>query len=527
MRTYPKVRQVLKMTEFSAIYLSEPDLVFGNLNEEKDPRIGLKNFGPFKHQAEIAGSDKIRIGLVGDKAMLEKTKQILSLISKPIKTDVSNHWLYPDFPGVSKETKFGCAIELSNTWQDTIQQSEIEIITKILDVNERIGAAVNLYLSKISNLANDDNPPDVIICGIPKSIELHCGISKYTRGAKTPRPTKWERQIAEFKKTNQHFLSEWGIEITPKAEKPPKSYDFRNALKGKSMGLKLPLPIQLLRESTVDYLIAYTENDGEKKIRAIRQDPASFAWNFSTALYYKANGKPWRLAKLRPDTCYVGISFYRDKLSFNQDIETSMAQIFTHDGNGLVLRGTEVYVDEYTKEPHLSEKQAENLLSDCIKKYTDRAGRQPSRVVIHKSTLFTSAETAGFVKAIGTAKRDFVTISTRKGLRFMRKGSYPILRGTMITLTDKMHLLFSSGYTPRVRTYPGHSVPQPLVITHEGDSEIKEIGAEILGLTKLNWNTTSFSTFLPITLAFSNRVGEVLSEVDDGSQLQNHYRYYM
>ena len=110
--------------------------------------------------------------------------------------------------------------------------------------------------------------------------------------------------------------------------------------------------------------------------------------------------------------------------------------------------------------------------------------------------------TRGFSKAIGEAKRDFVTLSQRKGIRFMRGGNYPVLRGTLISLTEDQHLLFTSGYTPRIRTYPGHSVPQPLFITHIGDSEIKDICEEILGLTKLNWNTTSFSTYLPITLAF-------------------------
>ena len=45
----------------------------------------------------------------------------------------------------------------------------------------------------------------------------------------------------------------------------------------------------------------------------------------------------------------------------------------------------------------------------------------------------------------------------------------------------------------RSRTYPGSSIPEPLLITIEGDSELKEICKEIMGLTKLDWNTTSFA----------------------------------
>lgn len=514
------------MTLFRAVSLPEPDLIFGGFHEEKDPRIGLTYFGPFRHQAESIGQDKIRLGIIGDRSMLEKSKQIIGIISKPISSQEPNRWLYPDFPGVSKESKFGCTIELSPTWQQTILLNDIENILKIVDVNERIGSAVGLYVTKLESILSDDNPPDVVLCTLPNEIEQHCGISKFTRGAKTPKPTDLERQIQRFKNENQKFLSDWGVDVNENTQKKPKSYDFRNSLKGKAMAIKTPKPIQILRESTADSILHFYEYREDMR-KGIKQEPASFAWNFSTALFYKANGKPWRLAKLRQDTCYVGISFYKDKLSFNENIETSMAQIFTHDGQGLVLRGTEVYVDEKTKEAHLSEKQAHDLLSDCIKKYSEKAGRAPARVVVHKPTTFTSPEELGFNSAIGPIKKDYVTILSHKGIRFMRKGAYPILRGSVISLTENIHILFSSGYTPRIRTYPGHRIPQPLYLIHKGDSEIYEICDEILGLTKLNWNTTSFSTFLPITLAFSNKVGEILSECDKSIGLQNHYRFYM
>ncbi len=508
--------------DFKAKYIQEPNLVFGGFQEEKDPRLGLKYHGPYRHPSESSHLEKIRMGIIGDKSMLEKVKEILNLISKPIDNRENNKWLYPPFPGMSKDTKFNCTLELSQTWQETITQTETDKILKIIDANERIGSAVDLFLTKIKNIASDDNPPDVILCCLPKQIEEYCGISRFTRGAKTPKPTPFEKQLMNLKKQNQKFLTEWGVKINVQEDYKPKGYDFRNALKGKLMAVNPPIPVQILRESTTDAILNY-----DKNTRRIRQDPASFAWNFSTALFYKANGKPWRLAKLKQDTCYVGISFYRDKLSLNKDIQTSMAQIFTHDGHGLVLRGTEVYIDERTKEPHLSEKQAEELLSEAIKKYSEKAGRSPSRVVVHKSTLFTKAESDGFSKAIGDLKKDFVTISKKKGIRFMRKGSYPVLRGTIITLTQKDHILYTSGYTPRIRTYPGHSIPQPLFITHIGDSEIQNIADEIIGLTKLNWNTTAFSTFLPITLAFSTRVGQILSEADKNIPLQPHYRFYM
>ena len=514
---------VINLKTFKTKYIQEQNLIFGGQHEEKDPRLGLKYFGPYHYPSETATLEKIRLGIIGNKSMLEKSKEIIEMIGRPIDNQERNKWLYPPFPGMSPDSRFNCSIELSECWEETILQSEIDNLKEIIDSNERIGAAVQLYIKKIENMLKEDNLPDVVLCCLPSKIEEYCGISERTRGAKTPRPTKLEKHVQELKEKNQTFLADWGVNLNLEEETKVKGYDFHNALKGKVMGLRSPVPTQLLRESTADAMLNYDES--KKKVR---QEPASFAWNFSTALFYKANGKPWRLAKLKQDTCYVGISFYRDKLTFNREIQTSMAQVFAHSGEGLVLRGTEVYVDEKSKEPHLSENQAKELLLDALNNYTEIAGRTPTRVVVHKSTLFTKPEQKGFSDAIGNIKRDFVTITKRtKGIRFMRMGSYPVLRGTLISLTEKEHILFTSGYISRIRTYPGHSIPQPLLIIHEGDSEIKEICNEILGLTKLNWNTTEFSTELPITLAFSTKVGQILSELDKNIPLQNHYRFYM
>ncbi|MFH1472116.1 MAG: hypothetical protein ABIF85_04390 [Nanoarchaeota archaeon] len=508
---------------FKVEYSPERNLIFGGQHEEKDPRLGLKYFGPYTYSSETKMLDKIKLAVIGNKDTLEKVKEILSLIQNPKECPEPNKWLYPSYPGMSPDTKFNCSIETADIWKQTLLGSEMDGILKVVDTNERIGRAVELYLSKIKNILDEDNVPDVILCCLPKTIEEFCGISEKTRGAKTPKPTDLQVQLEDFKKQNQKFLAEWGIVPIIKQEERPKGFDFRNALKGKLMKFKSPRPIQILRETTMDAILNYDSNK-----KTTRQTPASFAWNFSTALYYKANGKPWRLAKLRDDTCYVGISFYKDKLSFNKDIQTSMAQVFTHTGEGLVLRGTDVYIDEKLKEPHLTEKQSKDLLTDAINKYTNKSKRNPIRVVIHKKTQFTDSEIKGFSEAIGDVKKDFVTIPERNpGIRFLREGSYPVLRGTVISLSSTEHLLYTSGYTPRIRTYPGHRIPQPLFIHHIGDSEIKDVCDEILGLTKLNWNTTAFSTYLPITLAFSEKVGQVLSELEKGSPLEDHYKFYM
>jgi len=510
---------------FRTEYLEEPDLVFGHKGEEKDPRIGLRYHGPYHYATEKSPTpSQVRVGIIGSGKTKTLAKQILEKLRYPINSIASNKWLYPDYPGFTKESSIRCEFVHSENWEAEIKESEIKDVLEIIDsVNRRIAAGVNLFRDKVSSICLEDNKPDVIICALPLEIEEYCGISEKTRGAKRPKFTAAEKLRAELKDKGQMFLDDWGFgvqteEVTEDIDN--LDLDFHNALKGKVM--KFSVPVQVLRETSARGLLYY----GQDSVK-VTQEPASFAWNLATALYYKANGKPWRLAKLRQDTCYVGISFFHNLRNPDLDVQTSMAQVFTHNGQGIVLRGTDVVTDQRMHEPHMSEKQANELITEALKTYTEAAGRPPARVTIHKTTLFSEEERRGFIAAIGNLSTDFVTINTYHDYRFVRSGQYPVLRGTLVNISDSNCLLFTSGYIPRIRTYPGHRIPKPLLITHSGDSEMRDVCKEIMGLTKLNWNTTAFSTYFPITLEFAQKVGRVLSELPEGRLLQNHYRFYM
>jgi hypothetical protein len=70
----------------------------------------------------------------------------------------------------------------------------------------------------------------------------------------------------------------------------------------KAQTLSLGRPVQIVREHSLDEDVTD------------QQDPATKAWNFCTALYYKSGQTiPWKLVtdKHRPSVCAVGVSFYR------------------------------------------------------------------------------------------------------------------------------------------------------------------------------------------------------------------------
>lgn len=510
------------MEDFKSEYIEEPDLVFGRQIEEKDPRIGLMYNGPYQYSDESQPSpSQIKVGIIGSSSTMTSAKRVLEKLGKKIESQEPNKWLYPDYPGFIKNSIIQCEFITSENWQAIIKENEIKAVLSISEnINKRIAAGVNLFRDKVKTIGLEDNKPDVIICALPPDIEEYCGISEQTRGAKKPKFTPIEKLRQDMKSVGQTFLDQWGLDISKEHFKEDLDLDFRNALKGKVM--EFGIPVQILKDSVASGFLYYGES-GVKET----QEPATLAWNLSTALYYKANGKPWRLAKLRQDTCYVGISFFRNLLNPNVDMQTSMAQVFTHNGEGIVIRGTEVTRDKVAKEPHMSQRQARDLLTKALETYEQKAGRGPSRIVIHKTTSFSYDEKAGFSSAADKVSIDFVTISNQHPYRFARTGIYPVIRGTIIHLAHNKCLLYTSGYIPRIRTYPGQRIPRPLLITHSGDSEMIDICKEILGLTKLNWNTTAFATYLPITLEFSHKVAGILSELEEGKLLQNHYRFYM
>jgi hypothetical protein len=277
------------------------------------------------------------------------------------------------------------------------------------------------------------------------------------------------------------------------------------------------LPTQILLESTF------------RASGRSHQDPATTAWNFCTAIYHKADGHPWRVADAKPGTCYVGVSFYRELSASAANLRTSLAQAFMHTGDGFVLRGKPFsWNPESGKTPHLSTADARDLLLDVLAAYERHRKVKPERVVIHKSSRFRPEELQGFKEGLqGITYWDLVALGKR-GIQFLRLGNYPPVRGTWVRFADNDYLLYTQGFVPYLRTYPGMRTPQPQeILERHGTSPADTVLREILALTKLNWNSADFCCDEPITLAFSRRVGEILAELPSSVNPQRDYRFYM
>jgi hypothetical protein len=153
--------------------------------------------------------------------------------------------------------------------------------------------------------------------------------------------------------------------------------------------------------------------------------------------------------------------------------------------------------------------------------------RPPRRLVVHKQSRFFPEELAGFQDALVGYEYDLVALAPSTGVRLMRHGDYPPPRGACLSVGDRRYL-YTTGYVPSLGRYPHGHVPTPVQITgHVGDSSARALLAEVLLMTKMNWNSARFAEKLPVTLRFANEVGTILRDLPDDYAPEARYAFYM
>lgn len=506
---------------FQAWHIPEPKLVFAGNRSCEDPKTGIDEFGP----VALNGTPRtaIRAGVIGSGDSVQKLKNWIDTASTRIYAGLNSKGkpfdpLYaPSFPGFGRDSPFQCDVELDESLVITLTEREIALVAGAGEFTKRVQRAVDTISAKLCILADKEPAPDVVVLAMPKELE-DC-IGPETRAGQ-PRPVrltrvqKKERKKHEADAKRGQKLFAFQEDEEADTSESHRYRDFHNSIKAHAM--KSKLATQLVWYSTL------VRTKG-------KEDPATTAWNFFTALYYKSDNVPWRLEFGTQRTCYVGITFYRESAAPDAPTRTCLAQAFSESGEGLVLRGERVTWDkERDRKPHLGRADAEAILRRVLTLYTEHLDEQPHRVVIHKTSRYWDDELAGFKAALGDIHSyDFLALE-RRGLRFFRLGKEPPVRGTVIELGHRDYLVYTQGYIPFMRQYPGMRIPSPLeIVEHHGDSSAERVCREILALTKLNWNTCKFASKDPLTTLFSRQVATIIKELPDGISPATKYRFYM
>ena len=188
-----------------------------------------------------------------------------------------------------------------------------------------------------------------------------------------------------------------------------------------------------------------------------------------------------------------------------------------NEGDGVVFRGANGPWKTGDDEYHLKRQAANDLLSKVLKTYAESHPGPPNELFIHGQTSFNDEEWKAFEDATPPETNVVgVRIKTTGGeTKLFRDGDYPVLRGTALILDERNAYLWTTGYVPQPDTYIGPETPNPLFITVlRGKKEmpdIKTVLNDIMGLTKINYNSCNFNDGLPVTVRFAKMVGEVLT----------------
>lgn len=474
--------------------VDEPELQFAE-GDHVCPMAGISSFGVYDAgmKRDDYRRDSIRVGAVGTSDGLETLSEWFGRCKRGIDAPLKPQpLLFPGFPGFSKNTGFRTELIHNEGLTRDIPKSQMDKALVPLIHNKRVDQLAELYLQEIKYLA-EQRPVDVIVCITPD---------------------EYKDVLIDTEDENSPDEEDEDVPLDD-----ARRHNFRRVLKAKAIHLRRPL--QLTWEASLT------------KSPEGKQNDATRAWNFMTALYYKAGVSiPWKLEDKpdRPRTCFVGLGFYESR--DEERLRTSMAQIFDEMGRSVILRGTPIQneEDKDDRRPFLGEEQAHDLLLEALEEYEGVVNHPPARMVIHKTSAYREGEIRGLKEALnenGIHRRDFVNVQP-SGIRLYRDGQYPPYRGTAVELEEDRHLLYSRGSVPYYGTYPGQYVPQPIEIRRaDGSTSVRQLTEEVLALTKMNWNNTRFDGKMPVTLDCAKKVGEIMRHVDETENPDVSFRYYM
>jgi hypothetical protein len=492
------------------IVIDEPTLQFAGNQTAIDPHDGLALFGPFSAGTSSHPQSPGHIVLAGREG-LDLWRHWSALFNRPAAVpEFHKHTLWPPFPGFE--------VAMATSWpEQPLKEFELDTAklldaSRLRDPHERCFAVVEQYLSCFASARKLDAKVSVAVCIVPDEVWQNCRPESRVAnpvGRSLPRAEKAGRRAGQMNMFEKFDPQQYSL-----------SPDFRRQLKARTMGFDIP--VQIIRQSTL------RPND-ESKFGERGLTPLSDRlWNLGTALYYKSGGKPWKLGTARDGVCYIGIAF---RLAEDERTACCAAQMFLDSGDGIVFLGEYgPWWSEEKKSFHLTRQAAEKLLSGVLTTYADLDGRPLKEIFLHCRSWLSDDEFAGYQAACpeGCKLVGVRVKPDRFGPRLFRVGEMPVLRGTFWEVNERTGYLFGSGFKPRIGTYDGWETPVPLRIDVQyGEASIETVARDILGLTKLNYNACRSGESQPVTVGFSDAVGEILVSNPTVTERRANFKFYI
>jgi hypothetical protein len=473
----PRFRALIKQR---GIEISEPELLFANRSgagtaRDPHPVRGILNNRPFDFPLTSQQiSPEIRIGIVCPKAETGPLQAYLQNLCRQILPSTQESDYLPPFPGFSKA--FG--VELltaepgTNGWAICSEPTGPNDRANSIEVARNINRSIEILQTSYA--------PHVVLVFFPE---------------------RWCR-FRGYNSMDERF-------------------DVHDFVKASSV--QRGIGTQFLDQSTLSDRLQ-----------------CRVWWWLSLAFYVKAMRTPWVLEGLDRDSAFVGLGVSVDNTrERGRHVVMGCSHIYSSRGEGLQYRLSQVENPVFFgKHPFLSRDDARRIGEQIRELFFESRSSLPKRVVIHKRTRFTKDEQQGLREGLsGVTQIEMLEIVIDDTLRYiasavdsngmLHEDNYPVRRGSVVRLDDFTALLWVHGVTSAIsggrRYYQGkRRIPAPLTIRrHCGQSDLRELAEEILGLSKMNWNTFDLYTRLPATVQSSNEIARI------GSLLQSfHPRAY-
>jgi hypothetical protein len=475
-----------KYYRFLSKQFDEPLLLFASKDGTNEvaathPLLGLVQNRPYDFSLTMSGlSKQTMLGVVCPTSHAKKFSNFLNRQHQSVPVSNSRENYTIDFPGYA--SAYGIALNVPTTtdtrWQDVKVNPELSFQKNALYIAEQIKNGINRIVSNADVNA-------VIIC-IPSDWE---GYREYVDG-------------------HEHF-------------------DLHDHIK--AFAIQKGIATQFIEEDTID------NNSQANRIH----------WWLSLSLYTKTMRTPWVLKNFDNGTAFAGIGYSIDSSGDESHVVMGCSHIYNSRGEGLRYRLGKVDKPIFRdKKPHLSYNDAYQFGISTTQMFVEATNELPKRVVIHKRTFFTDEEKRGILDGLKSIPIvDLIEINIEDDLRFinsLRKQDkleidmYPVARGICIQINSSTGLLYTHGTTPSVRDSSrrdfmgGRGIPAPLVIKkHYGPSSLETIAQEILGLSKMNWNSASLYSKLPATIQSSTEIAKIGALLSRFSGKSYDYRLFI
>lgn len=500
-------------------YLAEPQLKFGNNQTAIDPRDGLSLFGPY----ESISPYSLRIGIIGEKSSLEKYKKFVRTLNSPILTNSIERPSYHGFQAI-----FNVSWPAEPIYFKEIDSNLISRSLNKKNLSERVYEVVSLYYDGMQKtMQKEDVKIDVWFVIVPKSVWQNCRPLSKSTDKEIP------LSIVNAHEHGQSFL--WGEEeqiAEHYSEILDTKNDFHDSLKASVVDGKIITPIQIIIDTTLEFRNKYNGREYDLKMKA------HLAWTQATTLYYKMGCLPWKLKGIRKGVCYLGMVYKRYQRKKVENYACSAAQMFLDSGDGTVFRGNPGrYFNPDTREYHLDTENAKKFCLAAMKDYKSKLGYYPDELFIHGRAKFKNDEWKGFIQAIKCLKAQTkiagIIIKPTNKLKLIKNTKetackYGVMRGYYHLVDKKDGFLWTRGFIPSIQSSNSLEIPNPLRIKiDKGQVDIETAIKDIMCLTKLNYNACLLGDGLPVTLRFSDQIGDILTAADESENRPLSFKYYV